>query len=1176
MNASSSFRLAKRLTRSLQLPKAFWISTLIAFLGSAFGANAALTLNGAFSYDGLSVGVEYNLALDPATATNVSNYAVTGAAVTNATLLSGNQSVALWLDTQINGNFIVTVSNVKDVTLANTIAPGSTRTNTVLNLQQAVFGDAAFQIASASYAGNFATVEGSGSDIWVTGDNFVYQYFTVTNDFDYALRVYALPQPAPDAFAKGGLMVRDSVVDNTSHEMLVGRTAGPDNGNVNSLQVIVRMTAGDPGTTQSQPPNPLPSGNSSPDNTWVRLTRAGNVFTAYSSTNGGAVWTQLFQFDGSLSGDGTFTNSELFLGIALCAHSAGSTTTITNVFQDLGAPPHIPVTIVAQPPASALWRQNSSQSLTVGATGFPLFYQWRTNNSGGTPIDIPGATNATFSVAAVQPFNAGTYTARVYNELNSVTSSPTVVTYTSDTNAPVLVGAFSYDGLTVGVEYNELVDPASATNVANYGINVGTISSIKLLSDGRSVSLTMNSAISGQYIVTINNVRDLALNTIAANSKATNTVLSLQTLVVFGDAANVSSSVTYTGNIATVTGGGSDIFGASDNFVYAYLTVTNDFDYMLRVQSVLNVGNAFGRAGLMVRDDIINNNGHEAMAAVNAGNTFQMLFRSQIGGGTAAVGPNTAFGSNSWVRLQRYGNVFAAFQSSNNVNWVQIGSFNATASGDNSFTNSVLYLGIAVSSHNVNTPTTAVVSDMSVIPGSPVLITSQPPVNVTWTQNEPGTISVGAIGSLLHYQWKSNGVDIAGAVFATYTNSFVQLGDGGTYAVNVYNAISVGGTVSSVMSSSSTVTVAPDTKPPRLTGVYSYDGLSVGVEFTEFIDALTATNPVNYSIGSTTVTNVTLGADGKSVVLWLSSQITGPFGVAVSGVNDSVGNPIIAGSSAGNAVGNLQLAIIGDASSQPASASYAGHTATIIGGGSDIFGTADGFVYAVLPTPVTGDFDYRMRVLSIVNNNVVDQFTRMGIMARVSTNDPGSSHFGMYVDNGNNNGVMTFQSLFRRSSAAGQNGTISNGGAGQNANGSNSWVRLRRTGASFNAYYGPDGLNWTLLRNMATNATSGAFSNTLYLGIAVNAHNAGTTATGVISDFGPTPIPPPTLAVTRSGNNLLLGWPGILPGFVVQGTPGLNPPATWTTAVAAPPIVNGNFQVAIPTTNSARFFRLKQ
>src|SRR5262249_45659199 len=127
MKSPSRYEIWKRASCPLKLLKTFWFSALMALLGSAVAADAALTINNVFSYDGLNAGVEYNLALDPATATNVANYAVTGANVTNATLLADNQSVALWLDTQISGNFTVTVSNVKDVTLANTIAPASVK-----------------------------------------------------------------------------------------------------------------------------------------------------------------------------------------------------------------------------------------------------------------------------------------------------------------------------------------------------------------------------------------------------------------------------------------------------------------------------------------------------------------------------------------------------------------------------------------------------------------------------------------------------------------------------------------------------------------------------------------------------------------------------------------------------------------------------------------------------------------------------------------------------------------------------------------------------------------------------------------------------------------------------------------------------------------------------------------
>jgi hypothetical protein len=62
-------------------------------------------------------------------------------------------------------------------------------------------------------------------------------------------------------------------------------------------------------------------------------------------------------------------------------------------------------------------------NFTVAATGGLLTYQWFRNN---TPI--PGATNATLSLANVQPGDAGSYTVVITNALGSVTSTAGVVT----------------------------------------------------------------------------------------------------------------------------------------------------------------------------------------------------------------------------------------------------------------------------------------------------------------------------------------------------------------------------------------------------------------------------------------------------------------------------------------------------------------------------------------------------------------------------------------------------------------------------------------------------------------------------------------------------------------------------------------------------------------------------
>ena len=68
-------------------------------------------------------------------------------------------------------------------------------------------------------------------------------------------------------------------------------------------------------------------------------------------------------------------------------------------------------------------------SLNVGAQGTaPLFYQWKTNDASGTPIAIPGATNATFTITNVQSGNSGVYSVMVMNSVGMTSSVPITVT----------------------------------------------------------------------------------------------------------------------------------------------------------------------------------------------------------------------------------------------------------------------------------------------------------------------------------------------------------------------------------------------------------------------------------------------------------------------------------------------------------------------------------------------------------------------------------------------------------------------------------------------------------------------------------------------------------------------------------------------------------------------------
>jgi glucose/arabinose dehydrogenase len=162
---------------------------------------------------------------------------------------------------------------------------------------------------SASAMNGVFTLKGSGADIWNAADAFQYVYRTLVGDGEIRARVTAVGRT--NDWAKGGVMIRDGVAANARNAVMYWSGAG-----IPSFQW--RATAG--GTSQSTHGNTPVAGP-----LWVRLVRAGNTITGYTSADGNA-WTQA----GSASI--AFGNTVTF-GLIATAHADGqlSTATIDSV-----------------------------------------------------------------------------------------------------------------------------------------------------------------------------------------------------------------------------------------------------------------------------------------------------------------------------------------------------------------------------------------------------------------------------------------------------------------------------------------------------------------------------------------------------------------------------------------------------------------------------------------------------------------------------------------------------------------------------------------------------------------------------------------------------------------------------------------------------------------------------
>jgi hypothetical protein len=178
----------------------------------------------------------------------------------------------------------------------------------------------------------------------------------------------------------------------------------------------------------------------------------------------------------------------------------------------------------------------------------------------------------------------------------------------------------------------------------------------------------------------------------------------------------------------------------------------------------------------------------------------------------------------------------------------------------------------------------------SLVPFGPVSIVTQPQSNNV-AIGDPLNLSVSVAGSPpYYYQWLKGGVGIPGANDRIYSVASASADVAGTYSVLISNLFS------SVTSASASVTVQSGSGVPgtHVLSAASVGGGPIGVQFDTALDAVTASNAVNYRIFGVgpdlTVTQALLRPDGRSVQLSFSGgALPDPFTVKVEGVKNSQG-----------------------------------------------------------------------------------------------------------------------------------------------------------------------------------------------------------------------------------------------------------------------------------------------
>ena len=242
----------------------------------------------------------------------------------------------------------------------------------------------------------------------------------------------------------------------------------------------------------------------------------------------------------------------------------------------------------------------------------------------------------------------------------------------------------------------------------------------------------------------------------------------------------ITGSATPTAGGFSVTSGGKDIWGNSDQFHFVYQPVSGNVDVRARVDSVTEAS-TWSKAGVMIRGSLAADSAHGfALVSAAKGTAFQ---RRQQDGSNSTNTSGVSVAPPEWVRIVRIGSTVSAYTSPDGSQWSLIGS-------DTIQLPATAYVGLAVTSHNTSVATTASLSQISVAPiglpagqfdadiGSPAIAGAAGYANGTY-QIQAGGADIWGTADQFHfvYQQVTGDVDVSLRVASiSYTSSWAKAG----------------------------------------------------------------------------------------------------------------------------------------------------------------------------------------------------------------------------------------------------------------------------------------------------------------------------------------------------------------------------------------------------------------
>jgi gliding motility-associated-like protein len=438
-----------------------------------------------------------------------------------------------------------------------------------------------------------------------------------------------------------------------------------------------------------------------------------------------------------------------------------------------------PATAITTQPLPVTQCAGTTATFTVVATGTTLTYQWRKDG-----VNIPGATNNTYSIANIAAANAGSYSVVVSGSCganvtsNSVTLTVNPATAITVQPAPVTVcvGApalFSVTAVGTNLGYQWRKNGSNIPGATGSSYSIAAVA----LTDAGNYSVVVSgdcgaSVTSGSAALTVNPATSITTQpqplTRCAGTSATFTVVAGGTSLTYQwrkDGVNITGATGSTYTIASVAAGDAG-------------------NYSVVVSGSCGPNITSGNAALVVNP------------ATSI--TTQPTPLTQCAG-TSATFTVTAIGTNLTYQWRKNGtNIPGATAAAYNIPAIvasDAGNYSVVVSGD---------CGASVTSTSV----ALVVNPLTAITAQP-----QP---VTVCVGSAASFNVTAVGTSLTYQWMKNGTDIPSATTSTYSIAATLLTDAGNYSVRVTGTC--GGTV---ISANAALVVNPataiNTQPANVT-----------------------------------------------------------------------------------------------------------------------------------------------------------------------------------------------------------------------------------------------------------------------------------------------------------------------------------------------------------------------